>query len=1380
MKTSGSIKRKQKPGNVGGQVPAIDTCKGIDFSQASCTAYMDQSADVALEEVNSYVLDILHDGNCEFLDLEEVTSHAAEDTVHLEASNHSDQTEVENKAIDQQLADTAAAAAAVSSPVDDAVDEIEGATEMDICLLHSPDFNIYCKSGCTTPASLTSLNLDVSDTTLSEYHDLLQDDEHVLPGDAELPVQSKQKDLPDECHDIDVVESPERRIQSALPGNEMKLWQSEKTQDIKEPDEEYASTHSISGSDPVGSDGILQLEDERMDPVDSAAEPASASPESLTSGWPHQPLCTQWSLDIAVEQTEVPAAEGNLFPDTQSSEQQENVTEPSVEADKQLEPKPTRKSLRTRGQLKKQTEKSDLDEKSVYYAECIQLATVENDTEGNDTEGNQCEESVVIPSQLALNGKKEKSLLQKRTLKEQPKTVADERLLKNASIADESLLDDSACSDFAVTRSKKNRCQNSTRKRSRQVKANSPVTGLEVETYSEPRLPRADAEALHGDIGKESLPKPSRSLKPRGQNNKQMWNTEKSVSQKSKQNSYMNLMSSQHEFVTCRTATKTNNANKKPLKKLPTGRKSRTLKQQKKLTENSVNQKTKVDSPKPDEYISLSSFQASGAHAHESVPKTSLVADSQLEPKPTQSLRTRGQLKKQTGKSVDAENQRKPDSSSAQQDMCPGMLSLQQSDETRDITSLQTTVINSEPFNFTENGNRGQIFQENDTSVGGQLPEENRSTGSRPCSISGDSSSASRMPRVRNENDAASPAIQPTASESAEDIGCCQKNSPALSGRSEELVGGSPAESCILRQAPSSQSQAAAQADAVDNSQCSAVVNDQEQSADAALMNVASYSVQDTVADSMEIAEGMSHPHGVHFEAVVSQPVKRKSSVPQCFGLSCGRAVISRPSSVDYGVETLEADAAEAMHRMVRVTASLDAYELNNEDGERDEDDDSLNSCPSDINTNITHHQVASQNSLVLASQDFAPILPPVDNLHHTPSCSGNGSVYRASSGSTRVQRTGHTVSALTERTYEGEDPVVAGDGRSQPAASQRIRRRKCSVAVSQLDECFLSYGFARNAGGVHERPVVRDVPPAVDNTGPEVSEIPSTLPSVRSQARCSNEQVECTGGEGRVIGHGARSPAETTASQQPCRRMKCSAIAYDYSSARQAVQQQASASTARDTSEIAGGSLSQVHRHSQTQSSVELQQQASRAGENDSLMDFTELSQEAAVSQQQPQQHRRHKCSVVADECGLRSQRSRAVATAGADHNTTPEVCAIPSSLPPTRPQRYSSSVAPIEAQPVASFSSQAVDNTRRAGVAARRQSSLPDDDAGGNMSSFVFPCRGLHNTDVQQSGRVADASDGCASVNASQAGVEPRVKVSEPLVADCRSGIENESPAE
>ena len=1176
------MERKQKPSNIGEQVPAIDTHREIKYVRA----------DVALEEVNSNAVDITLDGNCGFIDLEEVAAQPAEDTVQLEAGSHCNQT-VQYEVRDQHLAETAAAATDISSSVDDACDKEESDAEMDICLLDTPEFIIDQRSCCTTPSSLISWHLDVGDTLLSLDCDSCQDDENVLSDDAELLTQTKWKDQADECHNVGVEEFPDRDIQSVSLGNEVKLRQSEEKQGRKEVHKENICMHSVSRCDvdvekPVDNDVSLQLDDEKMDSVDSSAELATASSKSVTSGPPR--LHTAWSLDVssvAVGWTEEPAAKVNLFPSAKSSD---------------------------------------------HDAECSQLATLDKDTEGN-----QCDDDLVIPSQFALSGKREKSLLRRQTTNEQFKTAADKSKvcsLKRARTADEPLVEDPACSDLAVKQSR-TECQNSMRKssrqsRQRQVKANVAATVPEVETCSEPQLPQADAETLRDADDKESHPEAARrSLKTRGQQKKQMGNTEESADQKSKgdspkQDSCINIVSSQHEFVTNRSATKKNVTDKKLLESKPRGRELR--KQQKKSTKKSLNQKGKVDGPKLDVCLILSSSHA--GEAHKSILEASLEADNQLELKPTErSLRTRGQLKKRTEKSVDTKRQRKPDRSSPKQDVCTNILSPQETNETHELwtandrTNLKTAVVNIEPLNYIENENPEEMFEEhNDRYVAGQLFGENRLTGSRSCNINTDYP-VSSVHHVLYENDAASPTIQPihnAVGDGVKGVGCCYENSLALSGQSDELVSSCPAESCILQnEILCSQLVDATQASAVDNSQCGAVVvNDQEQNTDAAVKSTTSYtadSVQDTGKvkhATVNVPEDINNPDDLNVHTAVNRPGKQKSSVPQCVYLSCGvmnfgRTVISHPRNVGHCGKTMETDATIAKQRVMESAA----IELNIED--------------------VTHHEVSSQNSLMIASQEFAHILPPVDNLHHSQSYSSTGLLPTVSSGATRGQGISRKVSTLNEHTYEGEDPM-ADDSEFHP---QLTRRQKCSIAATESAGCFLSCGFFRSASGKQrQQQVMRNISEAVCDISPEANEIPNTLPQMHSQVQSSTcnelqKHAACASREGgRMRDHSEFSPAQTTALQQ--RRQKCSVSATEYSDALLAAQllcntQQTVASpgnvscTIQDVDEIPS-SLPQIQ--SQMQSRMELQKQAAYSSCNDSVIDFSEFAQTSAS-----QQHRRH-----------------------------------------------------------------------------------------------------------------------------------------------------------
>ena len=1490
LKTPDSVRRKRKHSNFERQVPAVDRNKGIDFSQVPCTEHMDQSADIALQESTRSAVNIpLLDISCGFLDLEEIASEPAEDGFHSRAVNRSTHT-VEYEVRDEQNAEMATAAADVSSPADEAADEEDSDSEivMDICLLDTPKFSIDRRSCCTTPASLVSWNLDVGDISLTQDCDLFHDDENVLPDDAELDLAEESRSTV----------AQDRDIQSASLQNEIILEQLEKKRGREEVNKEYTSERSMSrcdadAEDAVESDVILLSDDEKMGSVDSAAEQVSTTAESLIPGRPPQPSCTQWSLDVsslAMGQTDDRAAEVSLYPGPQSPENNDECFQLTVPADdievslEQLVPGPTaERNIRTRGQLKQQSEKSDGD------AECtgIQSTTLENDTEDNRREDN-----LEIPAQFAFRGKKGKSLSWKRTPKEQPKTVTKEWLLEGASISDEPLSENSDdFFDFSAPWSR-NDCQNrrrrgSTLSRRRRGKVNSTSAVLEVETYLEPQLPHTNAETLHDGIDNEPHAKPTRRRpKTGGQQNKQVKNAKESADQKSKadspkQDSSINFMSSQHEFV-----TKTINTSEKLLapKTSGRGRKLRAHKEQKKSTEKTVNQKAKEDSPQPNECLSLSSFQVT--EAHKSIFETSLAADKPLEPKPIpRSLRTRGQMKKQTEKAEDAVHQKKPPDK-PQQDTCTNELSLQEADKTHEPwTNLQTAVINTETFNYIKTGNTEKILQENDEND----TREIHSAGSRSCSISNDCS-VSSLHHDHYENDAASPTVQPiqhtVGDGEKDDIDCCQKSSPALSCQSEILIGSSPAESCIPRsELLSSQSLAATPATAVDNSPCSAVVDDdQEQTTDAALINVTTHT-DDSLHDRDSMIPGsVYNPDYVNYEAAVSRAARRKSSVPQCIGLSCGRIVISQQSNVDYCAKTTGTDTTEAMQRLDRVMASVAACELTDRDEEPHADVDSVNSsrCTS---SNVTYSEVASHNSSAIASQEFAHISPPADSLHRSQDNSSKGLSHTVLSGN-GVRGTSRKMSTSNEHTYEGEDPM-ADYSESLHFASQRTRQQKCSVAASGFAGCFLQYRYFQSASNVHEtqQQFMRDVPEAGDHAGPEVNEIPSTLPEMHPKMQTSNKslkQVAYANNESCLTDQSEFSAAQTAASQQGCRQ-KCSVVASEYSFSRQATQAlyatqpQVGVSCATRNTDEFPSSLLQIN--SQIQSSAE----AACASRNNSMKDFKELSPASAsqhhhkhkcsvvaseyglgsqgvqrlqdaqqnvaaaseysfarqaaqalyTAQQQvsvsyaarntdkipssllqiqssadaactsrnsstkgfnelssasaSQQHHRHKCSVVASQYGLGSQGVQRLhdaqqKDAAADHNP-PEMNAVPSSFSLTCPQGYSictcSSVAPVETQPVVSFCTQAVDSVRAAAAATRQSNFAADDDSGGNLPNFMFPCEGMRNVDGQQSGKVADAGDGVWSMNVSQTGVGQRVKVSEPRLADSHTVTDDDKPA-
>jgi len=260
------IRRKQK--QLQKPLHALDP--GIHFSQASCTEYVDQSFDVAQEEVNGSAANISLislDTSCGFLDLEEVAVDPAEGRVHDAADSDSDQTKRHqtNDASDQQSADAAATDGAVS-PMNDACDKdkAEDDIETDRCtikLLDSPQFITDQTSCFTTPASFINWNADVdADDTLSllDCDDLFQDDDNLLSGDADLLTQSKLTNPANECHGTNVEEFPDEYVCSTSVGKEINLRESEKKH-TREEINEITSRHDIDMKDPADDECVILL-----------------------------------------------------------------------------------------------------------------------------------------------------------------------------------------------------------------------------------------------------------------------------------------------------------------------------------------------------------------------------------------------------------------------------------------------------------------------------------------------------------------------------------------------------------------------------------------------------------------------------------------------------------------------------------------------------------------------------------------------------------------------------------------------------------------------------------------------------------------------------------------------------------------------------------------------------------------------------------------------------------------------------------------------------------------------------------------------------------------------------------------------------------------
>jgi len=418
--------RKQKPNNSCGQMPAIAPSKGIAFSLVSSADYVDHIVDIEPEEVNDSAVDIALSKNCEFVDLEEeIAVDSAKGRVPSSACNQPSH-RADHKTSDEKLVEVAAVAADVSSQIVDVCDSCEGEDDNEletnlahISLLNTPEFVIGRSSRCSTPASLIDLSSDVGFTTdmISLLNcDLSEEDENVVPDDADLFSQSKLKNLTDECRDIAAVESPGAEIPSALVKKDMKRQQSEKKRARKAVDKEHVCTHSYTDAeDPVDEDGLVNLwSDEEMHSVDSrrvkvTPELVSGNPIFSTTCQPSQPLCTQQSLDV-----------GNVAGSLMEERSVEFYSFP-------------------------------LQQLSSYDAECIQLTPQENDSERQKSE-----DDSMVCTRVASSRKKEKSLLWKKKPRKQRKIVTGESkvsLLKSANIMDEPMSQDSTCYDFAVRQS---------------------------------------------------------------------------------------------------------------------------------------------------------------------------------------------------------------------------------------------------------------------------------------------------------------------------------------------------------------------------------------------------------------------------------------------------------------------------------------------------------------------------------------------------------------------------------------------------------------------------------------------------------------------------------------------------------------------------------------------------------------------------------------------------------------------------------------------------------------------------------------------------------------------------------------------------------------
>jgi len=358
-------------------MPVVDPTNEPDL-QSPCSECMDLSFDISPVETNA--VDISLDEHCEFLDLDDqVTISLDECKIQSTGGSHSYET-IQRESSNEQLAERSAAAAAdIASQMADVCDisEYEDNVEIEPChisRLSTPKLIIDKRSSCTTPASLFNWNSDVDDTVSLLDYDLFQDDDKVLPDDADLLVQSTSKNLADDSHDVNTEERTDREVHADSLMEDMELQQSEKKHVQKEVDNEHIcilSTYTDM-EDPDDEDELTTLlsDDEKTDPVDSAE--AKVTPK-LTSGnpsfgisWqPSQPLWAQQSLDtcsVAAGQTTKLSAEFHSFPTKQS-----------------------------------------LD----YDAECSQSTDQENGPNGN-----QSKDYHMISTQLASSGKKQKKLPQ--------------------------------------------------------------------------------------------------------------------------------------------------------------------------------------------------------------------------------------------------------------------------------------------------------------------------------------------------------------------------------------------------------------------------------------------------------------------------------------------------------------------------------------------------------------------------------------------------------------------------------------------------------------------------------------------------------------------------------------------------------------------------------------------------------------------------------------------------------------------------------------------------------------------------------------------------------------------------------------------------------
>ena len=340
----------------------------------------------------------------------------------------------------------------------------------------------------------------------------------------------------------------------------------------------------------------------------------------------------------------------------------------------------------------------------------------------------------------------------------------------------------------------------------------------------------------------------------------------------------------------------------------------------------------------------------------------------------------------------------------------------------------------------------------------------------------------------------------------------------------------------------------------------------------------------------------------------------------------------------------------EAKHRMDRVMASI-AVDLNNEDEKCDHDHSSLHensSAESDVREGINHHEIMSQNSSVIASEEYVDISSPVDNSQSSHMYSGKGMLHTVYSGKPAVQDIGGIVSALDERTYERGNPVEAEC--SETVASQPPHRSTCSVASDYVG-CFPSHDFSQSGGNVHQtQQQLHKMADAVGYSSTKVNEMPSSLLKIHSDIDHSDEM------------HNVFSQT----SQHSCRQ-KCSFVASEYTFGSQAAQevyetqqQVLTAGVDYDSPEVneIPSSLPDIRY------SHDWQKQA--ASREDPIIDHGEFSQ-TGVSQQS----RRQKCSFVASEYKLQAaqivrETQQQVSTAGpVDYSSSPEMDEIPNSVP-------------------------------------------------------------------------------------------------------------------